>query len=315
MPLDRFSTTQTGEDFNLSPSALDTAIVIEQAEAEAKGQPCINHAPVIALYKESGYWSLVQGCCNDWLCPRCGIIRAKREYGRILEGVRKIVGEGYDLQFMTITCRGKELSVREADERYMEWTNVYFTALRTEAKRRGAHWCYVQITERQERGHAHSHVITTYRPTDAREFKPGQFLPTRAGDIRVAQRRAKKGQLWSAYLIERAVSAGLGREVDITRIQSPEAVAVYLCKYMFKTATKTPFPDGWRRLRYARSFPQLPEQEVIGFPVVTSADWRRVATLDKPVITREREVLNRALDNFTLNVAYRTSREGAYQTD
>jgi hypothetical protein len=62
-------------------------------------------------------------------------------------------------------------------------------------------------------------------------------------------------------------------------------VAVYIGKYLFKTALKTTWPKGWKRVRYSQSWPKLPEQATgDGFPLRTLADWRRVASLNEVII-------------------------------
>lgn len=246
-------------------------------------QKCVNNAPFIAYPAQGSTktYHVSQGCCNDWTCPRCGIMRAKHEYGRIVEGCRTLAKE-HQLYFLTLTCRGKELSLDDSENHYLEWTNRLLTALRTNATRREIHWCYVQVTERQKRGHPHSHLITTYYPADLEnDFKvtwtqiTGKLTPV------------LKPALRSEYLRERMVSAGLGEQYDISEVKSAEGVSRYVAKYLFKdTIFETTWRKNWKRVRYSQSFPKLPERKnPDAFVLLSLQDWsyfRAVATIAMP---------------------------------
>ena len=116
------------------------------------GELCINRAPHI-FYISGGYAHIAQGCCNNWQCPRCGLIRAKQEYYRMVSGIEQLYKDGHDLYFITLTCRGREMSVDEAEQNYYKWTTTILNACRNRQNRAGLHWAYVQVTERQKRQH------------------------------------------------------------------------------------------------------------------------------------------------------------------
>jgi len=292
--LDPFSTSQTrGEVSDRLNDEIESAL--EQSRG-AQAEKCENGAPCLAIKKE-GHWQVLQGCCNDWTCARCGHMRAREEYGRIVHGARELHAEGHPLYFLTLTCKGKEMSVREAEAGYMEWTNRFLTAIRTEAARRGVYWSYVQVTERQKRQHPHSHLITTYTPPDGKAYRKGQFIPGR--------RHAPHDMLYSKYVWERAEEAGLGKETDMSVILNPIAVAVYVSKYLFKSAMNTVFPANWRRVRYARSFPKLPIQEIEGFPLVNHSDWIKLRRMGEPMITFDPVVRDTAYAHLVTDVLYK----------
>lgn len=136
-------------------------------ERRASTSPCIYNAPFFAYQTEQKTWHITQGNCHHWDCPRCGLGRAKQEYGRMVNGCRTLA-EAHDLYFITITCRGKEITHEYAEQNYGKWTNTLLDACRVQAKRKKHPWYYVQVTERQRRLHPHSHFITTYCPTDAK---------------------------------------------------------------------------------------------------------------------------------------------------
>lgn len=272
--LDQFSTSQTKPSELPGALRFDIEFELEQSFA-VQAATCENHAPYIYLVDSAGAARIVQGCCNSWTCPRCGQIRARKEYGRIVAGARVLHEDGHALFFWTLTCKGKEMPLETAESEYLKWTNRLLTAARTKAARSNSFWGYVQVTERQGRGHPHSHVIHTYVPPDSTAYLSGGLLPN--------GRKATHDCLWSEWFRSANVSAGLGIECDLSAIQNPVAVAVYVSKYLFKESMATKFEKGWRRVRYSRSFPKLPEiKNETAFPVVTMQDWRRVEAIGKP---------------------------------
>lgn len=213
---------------------------------------CDNYAPFFAVQNSKHVWNIWQGCCNSWTCSRCGVMRAKQEYGRMVEGCRTLARE-HDLYFITITCRGKELALSDAHENYYKWTNTLLTAMRTRAKRANEAWHYCQVTENQKRGFPHSHIITTYKPHDLRLGEVKKFRTLANGSIEAYQKEA----LRSDWLQKRVISAGLGEQYDISKVDEVEGASRYVAKYLFKeTMFDTEFPKNWRRIRYSNSFPK-----------------------------------------------------------
>jgi len=246
--------------------------------SEWKPEPkCAYLAPYVCFQNQTSHaWHIVQSCCNHWDCPRCGIIRAKEEYARIVEGAKSLDKEGRRLFFWTITCRGKDIIAQEAETGYLSWTNRLMDSAHHKAKRAAEFWCYVQVTERQKRGHPHSHIITTYCPPDAQAYNKGAILPN--------SRRARHDTLWSDWFRGANTRAGLGAECEISAVKSAEAVSRYVGKYLFKQTASDRWPKGWKRVRYSQNWPKLPEiSNKSAFPVITFADWFRVWDLREPV--------------------------------
>jgi len=164
------------------------------------------------------------------------------------------------------------MPLKTAETEYLKWTGRLFNAARMKCTREGGAWVYVQVTERQERQHPHSHVISTYCPSDAVPYGKGDRLPS--------GRIARHDCLWSEWFRHENVTAGLGVECDLSAINSPVAVAVYVSKYLFKDSMTTKFPSNWRRIRYSQSFPKLPETgNLNAFPLVKLTDWQRMQDL------------------------------------
>ncbi len=260
--LDLYSIRQTAEERSA------------QSYASNSDLECINNAPFFAYQTSKKGYAIVQGNCNSWSCPRCGIGRAKQEYGRIVEGCR-ILAKDYRLYFITLTCKGKEMSWEQAEAGYYTWTNRLLTTLRKQAKKRELFWAYCQVTERQSRGHPHSHLITTYYPHDLIDGTKTTWKHI-DGRLTAIEREC----LRSDYLQARCVDAGLGDQYDISEVRTVEGASRYVAKYMFKpTMFSTDWPKKWRRIRYSRSFPKLPDKTSDAFLLMKRQDWRKLARL------------------------------------
>jgi hypothetical protein len=276
--LDLFSTTQTSErEPNLA--SVTTPIVSVCCAALPE---CVNNAPYFAWSISEKTYSVMQGCCNSWNCPKCGILRAKHEYGRIVNGCREIA-TNHDIYFLTVTCRGREMTLTEGESNYYSWTNKFLTAVRTRAKREEQTWHYVQVTERQKRGHPHSHILTTYKPHDLYLGEKDHWTHQN-GKLTLE----KKPALRSDWIEQRCISAGLGNQYDISKVESVEGASRYVAKYLFKdTMFATDFPKHWKRIRYSQDFPQLPARETDAFVLIKLEDWLKLAKLALVVNPRD----------------------------
>lgn len=211
---------------------------------------------------------IFQSCCNHWECPTCGNTRAKQEYARIVHGA-EVLSIDRKLYFWTTTCRGRELALDDAMENYGAWTNVLLTNARTKAKREGLYWAYSQVTERQKktRKHPHSHIITTFLPSDA---------------IQTHDENGRNSYSSRWFSVANA-SAGLGPQHRITEVVSAAAVSRYVAKYMFKDAMQETWPPKWKRVRYSQNWPKLPLRPAdLSIVLRASEDWSRAAA--EPVV-------------------------------
>lgn len=276
--LDQFSTSPTGLVASLSKSA----------------EWCVNHAPFFAYTTDGKAWTVTQGCCNDWTCPRCGKMRAKEEYGRIIEGCKQIAQET-GLRFITITTRGRDLPVREAEDNYLEWTNRFLDACRQRSKRDGQKWHYVQVTERQKRKHPHSHFLTTFHPKDLYLGHVYKWTT----DSKLGRIQTREIALRSDWLQGQVIRSGLGEQYDISLVQTVEGAARYVAKYLFKASIfSTKWPAGWKRVRYSQDFPKLPERDTTAIVLLKWVDWFNLACdaetvrcTDEPSLTMAKNVL------------------------
>ena len=193
----------------------------------------------------------------------------------------RLLAEQHDLYFITITCRGKEISHEYADENYLEWTNRFLDACRARSKRQGGQWHYVQVTERQTRGHPHSHILTTFNPGDF----VGKAKKAWKAESVVSGRIYAKSGLRTNWLQGQVVRSGLGNQYDASVVKTAEGAARYVAKYLFKPSIFTAdWPKGWKRIRYSQSFPDAPERETTAIVLLTQEDWYRLAERT-PVVT------------------------------
>ena len=242
-------------------------------ERVALNCPCAYHAPFFAYQTEQKTWHVTQGNCHHWDCPRCGLGRAKQEYGRMVEGCRKLATQ-HSLFFITITCKGKEITHEYAEENYGRWTNRLLDACRIKSKRENGRWHYVQVTERQKRLHPHSHFITTYCPSDV---KSTIVRKRKMGD-NGKQKWVERMVLRSVWFESQLVRSGLGDQYEITQVENAEAASRYVAKYLFKSSIfSADWPKGWKRIRYSQSFPDAPGRKTDAIVLLTTEDWYRLS--------------------------------------
>ena len=176
------------------------------------------------------------------------------------------------------------MSYGQAEAGYLKWTNKLLTTWRTYATRHNQKWYYVQVTERQKRGHPHSHILTTFSPPNTIMGKKGGWKTDAQGHSIWVEKDA----LRSSYVLNSCVNAGLGNQYDISRVQSVEGASRYVAKYLFKpTIFTTTWPKGWKRVRYSQEFPQIPEKETEAFILMTREDWRKLARLATIITSNE----------------------------
>ena len=259
---------------------------------------CMNNAPYFGYQIDGKKWGIVQGCCNDWNCPRCGQQRAREEYGRIVVGAREL-GAKHNLYMMTITCRGKEMTYEDAENGYLVWTNKLLTRLRMSHKRTGKEWAYASVTERQKRQHPHSHYLTTYCPPDTVLVKAGE----RKHSFIDGRDYVARHDTLQTELLERACfECGLGWQYDLSALQSVEGASRYVAKYLFKeTVFTTVWPKGWRRVRYSQNWPKLPEVKTDAMLLLTNDDWNNLAR--KALIIKTKDDGAKAMAKLKLGLA------------
>jgi len=239
-----------------TPSALD----LFSTSQKSSNRICSYNAPFIAIIDgERG--KIVQVCCNHWDCPKHGIVRAGQEYWRIVNGAKELAAS-HTLYFYTFTCRGKSLSLGDAERDYLLWTNRLLSTMRARCKREGGAWCYVQVTERQKRGHPHSHLLMAWIPSDARKKLDAKG----------------KEYIYSKWFMDAHEKVGLGTQSKITEVANAEAASRYIAKYLFKDAMFSVMPKGWKRVRYSQSFPERVNETALHddcYPLLGTADYKR----------------------------------------
>jgi len=191
----------------------------------------------------------------------------------MIEGCRKLERHNI-LFFITITCKGKEMSHEQAEAGYGKWTHSFLDACYQKGKRHNQEWAYVQVTERQKRGHPHSHILTTFCPMDLRDGYIEKWVIDKRGSARVENVQA----LRSAWLAGQVVKSGLGEQYDISVVDSVEGASRYVAKYLFKQSMfETNWPKGWKRIRYSQSFPKLESKKTDAFVLLSAEDWLKLA--------------------------------------
>lgn len=186
----------------------------------------------------------------------------------------RLLADHHPLYFITITCKGREISHEYAEENYGRWTNRLLDACRAKSKREDGQWHYVQVTERQRRKHPHSHFITTFAPDDLRKGTEQEWRE------KVGRRDEPKPDtfLRSNWFQNQTIRSGLGEQYDISKVRNADAASRYVAKYLFKPAIFTDsWPKGWKRIRYSQSFPPAPERKTDAIVLLTQEDWYKLA--------------------------------------
>lgn len=224
---------------------------------------------------------ITEASCRSFTCPIHGPQVAERHRLRIILGAQEVAAQGRAMWFATITCRGKDLSLADAEAEYGRWTKRLLDALRGRAKRRGDRLTYVATTERQARGHPHGHLIMA-------GFEPvGEVCLIRnchGGSEPFHVPGRYDGQCgYNQDFVELNVKAGLGPMARIAPVESIEAVAVYCAKYLTKPdVLANDWPPKWRRIRYSQDWPEVTTGFDDQWSVITPDDWGKVA--DVPFI-------------------------------
>lgn len=200
-------------------------------------------------------------------------------------GAQVLADEGHKLYFYTFTCRGRELPLKAAEAFYYDWTNVLLTAMRTKCKREGrtGYWAYVQVTERQERLHPHSHLLCNYLPADAMETA-----------------NSKGHRVFvSAWFTAAHWRAGLGERTEISLADNIEATARYIAKYLFKDSMTTVWPRKWKRVRYSQKWPRPPHMDAdYAQPLLTPFHWHDAAEQNVEFVCESDEIYQIAIHHM-----------------
>jgi len=249
---------------------------------------CIKNPPQIALpdRNQPSVYRVMQGCCNDWLCPRCGVIRSKQEYGRAMRGMEALEQRGVPMWLYTFTTKGSGLSIKSAMDTFYSGCNRLFSRLRADAKRRDLPWHYYGVTELQKRGHPHLHALMSYHPADLRPGRRARFVTRPDG----SRGREYVDCLLSDYVWRSVQDAGLGKIYDIREVYDARGAVVYLGKYLFKDTIHTRWPKGWRRIRVSREWPGQSKQPSAAFPLRNERDWYKLAKSSMLVIAEDEAV-------------------------
>jgi len=241
-------------------------------------------------------------------------MRAKHEYGRIVEGARQLA-KSHHLYFITITMPGTNTLI-ESEDKYLAATHQFLDAFRLHVKRAGAYWSYASVTERQpKRQHPHSHYLTTFGPSDAfyiledyERYKSevaaiNREIPLEMRFSPMLEEDIPSMEMFSRYMTLQAVKSGLGVQCRISAVDQVEGVSRYIAKYLFKDMVATKWPKSWRRVRYSQNWPKLPKNaSTTAFPVIRAGDWRRVAMQQGTVETADAEIYELAMRHLCLNV-------------
>jgi hypothetical protein len=221
-------------------------------------------------------------------------------------GARKLAEE-HQLYMMTITLPG-DIELDIAENEYLERTHRLHANINYRARTDALPWHYAAVTERQGRGHPHTHYLTTFCPPDAYYITDEyakycadvqhvnasipenmRYSPEPLEDI-------DNRQMFSVWLSLASVKAGLGVQCRMAIADVIEGASRYMAAYLFKVTMFKQWPKRWKRVRYSNNWPKMPQNATTeAFPVLSAHDWHNVAALDGTIEIYSPDVYERAL--------------------
>jgi len=235
-------------------------------------------------------------------------------------GARQL-GQDHKLYMMTITLPG-DIDIETGDAEYLERTHRLHANIGYRARTDKIPWHYASVTERQTRGHAHSHYITSFCPPDAyfivdhyeKYCHDVQHINAKIPEnMRYSPEPLKDidlRQMFSVWLSLASVKAGLGVQCRMAVADIVEGASRYMAAYLFKVSIFQQWPDGWRRIRYSQNWPKMPQNSTTGaFPVLKAQDWQAVAGLVGTIEIYSSDVYEKALRWQCSNVICKVDNE------
>lgn len=168
---------------------------------------------------------LFQPRCKLWSCPICGQTNKARWTIRAYQGVKVLIERGKEVDFLTLTSHERLDPIGTIIVFKHAWDQ-----LNKRIRRAVPNYSYLLVPEQHKDGRLHAHLIET------------SGLPKR-------------------WFKDNARECGLGYEVDVDTIRSPEGGAFYVAKYLGKQLEAQQWPKGFRHVRTSRDFPPLPALE------------------------------------------------------
>jgi hypothetical protein len=165
---------------------------------------------------------LFRPACGLWSCPVCAQANKARWTVRAYNGSKELIAAGREVDFLTLTSHEK-LSPESTRRVFAHaWDQ-----LNKRIRREVPGFAYLLVPEQHKDGRLHAHLIET-------------------------------SHLSKRWYKDNARECGLGYEVDIDGIRSPEGAAWYVAKYVGKGLESTAWPRGFRRVRTSRNWPPMP---------------------------------------------------------
>ncbi len=204
--------------------------------------------------------------CKLWDCEYCAPLNRTAHYNRIANGIDKLLKNGNDLQFVTITCHEKWRGHNESIRNWRKNKDKLLARYRRKhTKQCDGKGDYVYIPESHKDGSIHIHGIFT-----------GYF----------------KNSWWKNNSRE----SGLGYMAKSSQLTSALQAINYILKYIQKEMGKEQPVKGFRRINYSQGFPVLQR-------LPSSYEWRILAP-EETIETAIREGL--ILKGYEVNFAGET---------
>lgn len=162
--------------------------------------------------------------CKLWSCPYCAEINKSIHYNRIVSNLHKYMSDGYEFDFVTITCHESWRGWDASSTNWFRNKDKLFARYRREIARQGNYTPeYVYIPETHSDSSIHIHGLFT-------------------------------GKIRTKWWKDNARASGLGYQCKSIPIKNVAQGVFYCLKYIQKEMGKANPSKGFRRINYSRGF-------------------------------------------------------------
>jgi len=184
---------------------------------------CKKAGLLIGWHKTEKYALVAQANCDSWKCEECAL-RMGNHWGLRAEmGTRKLLNEGNQVDFITITSHEKLPNFATTEKVFRAAWGTLYNAI----KRQHNAMAYIMIPERHKDGRLHVHGIWNAAVT----------------------------QKW---LKDNARKRGLGYQCKVIHLTNSRSACEYVVKYLGKSLNSD-YPPRFRRVRVSNNWIDIPK--------------------------------------------------------
>lgn len=203
-------------------------------ESRLKQCPNMESPWLVGDFEKKGVRKIIKARCKLWDCEYCMHLNRSQHYNRVANGLSKLMRNGNDYSFVTITChenwRGHENSIRN----WRTNKDKLLARFRYHCRKvNGGQSDYVYIPETHKDGTIHLH---------------GCFA----------------GSFGNGWWKDNSRESGLGYMSTSEKLTSVLQAVNYCLKYITKHMGTPQISKGFRRINYSVGFPNTKVSDSVG---------------------------------------------------